>query len=70
MKTKLAGFLLSAAILVLCGPADAQRPIGKFRIGWLSAVGESSAITGQQQIIQILREFGYAEGENIQFEFR
>ena len=70
MKTKLAGFLLSAAILVLCAPAAAQRPTGKMRIGWLSAATESNASIGQQEIIQILREFGYVDGKNIQFEFR
>lgn len=57
-------------VLVVYGPADAQRPTGKTRIGWLSAVGESSSSTGQQEIIRILREFGYVDGKNIQFEFR
>jgi hypothetical protein len=31
---------LCAMVLVLYGPADAQRPTGKTRIGWLSAVGD------------------------------
>ena len=61
---------LCAMVLVVYGPADAQRPTGKTRIGWLSAVGESSSSTGQQEIIRILREFGYIDGKNIQFEFR
>ena len=59
---------LCATVLVVYGPADAQRPTGTIRIGWLSAVGGGS--TGQQEIIRVLREFGYVEGKNIQFEFR
>jgi putative ABC transport system substrate-binding protein len=38
------------------------------RIGWLSALSSSNA--GQQEIIRILREFGYVNGKNIRFEFR
>jgi putative ABC transport system permease protein len=34
-------------VLVVYEPADAQRPTGKTRIGWLSAVGERQLATMQ-----------------------
>src|SRR5690242_1820819 len=63
----IASFALSAIVLLVCVPAQAQeKQLPK--IGWLSALASSNA--GQQEIIRILREFGYVNGKNIQFEFR
>jgi ABC-type uncharacterized transport system substrate-binding protein len=63
-------FVLCALLFALCLLADAQQPTHIPKIGWLSAATESSAYTGQQEIIRILREFGYVNGKNIGFEFR
>jgi putative tryptophan/tyrosine transport system substrate-binding protein len=70
MKSKLAWFILSAQVLGFWVPADAQRPTGTAKIGWLSAASESSAKSGREEIIRNLRELGYVEGKNIAFEFR
>jgi putative tryptophan/tyrosine transport system substrate-binding protein len=67
MKTVL---LLIGAFLTTIHFAEAQQP-GKIpKIGWLSAATESSASTGQQEIIRILGKHGYVNGKNITFEFR
>jgi putative ABC transport system substrate-binding protein len=40
------------------------------KIGWLSAVPESTSSRGQNQIIGFLQSFGYVKGKNIEYEFR
>ena len=55
-------------LFALCVSAEAQDRKNIPKIGWLSALTSSNA--GQQEIIRILREFGYVNGKNIQFEFR
>ena len=55
-------------LFALCVSAEAQDRKNIPKIGWLSALTSSNA--GQQEIIRILREFGYVSGKNIQFEFR
>src|ERR1051325_4028513 len=62
----IASFVLSIVFSVYV-PAQAQEKRLP-KIGWLSALSSSNA--GQQEIIRILREFGYVDGKNIQFEFR
>jgi len=63
----IASFALSAIACSVSVPVQAQEKRLP-KIGWLSALSSSNA--GQQEIIKILREFGYVDGKNIQFEFR
>jgi putative ABC transport system substrate-binding protein len=62
----IASFVLSIVFSVYV-PAQAQEKRLP-KIGWLSALSSSNA--GQQEIIRILREFGYVDAKTIQFEFR
>jgi putative tryptophan/tyrosine transport system substrate-binding protein len=70
MKSTFAWLVLSPTLFVLCVRVEAQEPPHIPKVGWLSAGTKSSANTGQQEIIRILREFGYVNGKNIGFEFR
>jgi putative tryptophan/tyrosine transport system substrate-binding protein len=67
MKSKLAWLVLGATVFGLCVRAETQLPTHIHKIGWLSA--GSRANTGQQEVIRILRELGYVNGQNISFEF-
>jgi putative ABC transport system substrate-binding protein len=70
VKSRLAWLVLSATVLVLCaGATGAQQPKSMPTIGWLSAGTGSNA--GQREILRILQDsFGYANGKNVNFEFR
>jgi ABC-type uncharacterized transport system substrate-binding protein len=68
MKSKLAWLVPGATVFGLCVRAETQLPTHIHKIGWLSA--GSRANTGQQEVIRILRELGYVNGQNISFEFR
>src|SRR5215472_10921050 len=70
MKRKITVLALSAMLLVLCHPAEAQQP-GKIpRIGFL---GNSTAALEENLVEpfrQGLRDLGYVEGRNILIEYR
>src|SRR4030095_879881 len=46
----------------------AQQQTRIVKIGWLSARRASN--TGQETIVRMLRDLGYVEGKNIDFEYR
>lgn len=50
--------------------AEAQPSPKMSKIGWLSAVPESTSSLGQNQIIAFLQSLGYVKGKNIEYEFR
>jgi putative ABC transport system substrate-binding protein len=62
--------VLSAMLLALCVPADAQQPKKVFRIGYLAANNPSTDSARSEAIRLALRELGYIEGQNIAIEYR
>ena len=56
------------ALLFALYSAEAQQPTKRAKIGWLSAV--ASRNRGQEEIVRLLRESGYADGQNIAIEYR
>jgi ABC-type uncharacterized transport system substrate-binding protein len=65
---KFFGFTLSALIIALCLPAQAQQPKKVPRIGVLLS-GSRTPVWGEA-FRQALRELGYIEGQNIAIEYR
>jgi putative ABC transport system substrate-binding protein len=63
-------FLITAWFIPAWSIAEAQSSSKVSRIGWLSAVPESTSSLGQNQIIGFLQGFGYVQGKNIEYEFR
>src|SRR5215813_12232784 len=66
-------FALSALLLAVCLPAEAQQPKKIYRIGYLSNADAAtdSARGGRAEGIRLaLRELGYIEGQNIAIEYR
>ena len=67
MSQKILCFALSAMLLALCFPAEAQQPKKGPRIGYQSA---GSSGEREEAFRQGLRELGYVEGQNIVIEWR
>jgi putative ABC transport system substrate-binding protein len=73
MKKKLTLLILSAMLLALGVPAEAQQPAGKVpRIGFLDSGSASDPrnILGVEALRQGLRDLGYVEGKNINIDFK
>ena len=62
--------LLSAMLLMFCLPAAAQQTKRIFRIGYLSSQTTDYESARAEGIRLALRQRGYAEGENVAFEYR
>ena len=65
-----AGFALCALLFAFCVSAAAQQPKNIPRLGFLSPGDAASESTRIQAIRLSLRKLGYAEGQNIAFEYR
>ena len=73
MKRKIIGFALSAVLFALCFSVEAQQPAGKVpRIGFLTTGSASDPrnAASMDTLRQALRDLGYVEGKNINFEYR
>jgi len=70
MRKKIFAFSLSAMLIALCLPAEAQQAAKVPRIGVLISASPSIAGRRVEAFQQGLRELGYVEGKNIAFEFR
>ena len=70
MNKKTFFLLLSALLLALAIPADAQQPKKIPRIGYLSSVDAARDSTRSEGVRLALRELGYIEGQNIAIEYR
>jgi ABC-type uncharacterized transport system substrate-binding protein len=71
MKKKITVLTLSAMLLALCFPAEAQQPTKIPRIGYLTADSRSAhADVRAEAFREGLRELGYVEGRNIVIEWR
>jgi len=71
MKKKIIVFTLSATLLALSLPAEAQQAGKVPRIGYVSATGDpSNPGPNVEGFRQGLRDFGYVEGKNILVEYR
>ena len=68
MKHTITTFALSAMLLALSFPADAQQPTKIPRIGYL--VSRSAPGPNDQAFQEALHELGYVEGQNIVIERR
>jgi putative ABC transport system substrate-binding protein len=69
-KAKVLGFALGAIFIALCSSAEAQQPAKIPRIGFLAQVSSSAISARIDAFRQRLRELGYVEGQNINFEWR
>src|SRR5262245_14066517 len=73
-KVKVIGIALSTMLVALCSSAEAQQQAKLAKIGWLgarSAPRQGEYSTGALVEVQrTLRELGYVEGKNIEFESR
>jgi putative ABC transport system substrate-binding protein len=70
MRKKILGFALSAMLLALSFPGQAQQPKKIPRIGCLYAGSPSTQSARIEAFRQGLRELGYVEGKNIIIEYR
>ena len=70
MNKKTFSLLLSALLLALAIPADAQQPKKVPRIGYLSSADPATESARSEAIRLALRERGYIEGQNIATEYR
>jgi putative tryptophan/tyrosine transport system substrate-binding protein len=70
MKKKITVLTLSAMLLALCFPADAQQPAKVPRIGYLTGATPAGQAARIEAFRQGLRELGYVEGKNIVVEYR
>ena len=71
VSKRIIGVALSAMLLALCLPAEAQQQPKKiYRIGYLWPTRPTSPDLGTDAFRQGLRELGYIEGRNIVIEFR
>jgi putative tryptophan/tyrosine transport system substrate-binding protein len=70
VNKKTFSLLLSALLLALTIPADAQQPKKVPRIGYLSAFDAATDSARSEAIRLALRELGYIEGQNISTEYR
>jgi len=68
MRNKITVLTLSAMLLALCLPAEAQQPGKVHRIGYIS--GRSGPGPLDDVFKTALRELGYVEGQNISIEYR
>jgi putative ABC transport system substrate-binding protein len=65
---KIISIVLSALLLALCFSAEAQQPTKVYRVGVLSA---GSGLGVSEKLLQRdMRELGYIEGQNVQFDMR
>src|SRR5262249_33724890 len=69
MNQRISALVLSAMLLALSLPAEAQQPKTVVRIGYLASLDPVSD-PRFEGIRQSLREFGYREGQNITIEYR
>jgi putative ABC transport system substrate-binding protein len=70
MNSKIIRFALSALLLALCVPAEAQEPAKVPRIGFLTGDLLSAMSDRREAFRQGLREHGYIDGQNIVIEWR
>jgi putative ABC transport system substrate-binding protein len=70
MRKILIRLALSAMLLALCAPAEAQQPKKSFRIGYLAGNNPTTDSIRSEAIRLALRELGYIEGQNIAIEYR
>ncbi len=61
---------LTVGALLASRSADAQRPGGRRRIGWLSPASAANGLPYLEALRAGLRELGYVEGQNITIEAR
>ena len=73
MIRRIFSLVLGALLLALSHPAEAQQPAGKVpRIGFLTTGSASDPrnVLSMDTLRQALRDLGYVEGKNINFESR
>ena len=70
MSKKIFVFALSAVLLALSFPSEAQQPTKIPRIGFLAGASPSAYSARIEAFRQGLRELGYVEGKNIVIEWR
>jgi putative ABC transport system substrate-binding protein len=70
MRKRFFQVALSALLLALSFPAEAQQPAKVPKIGWLGARSPSGPRSGRELFWQEFRELGYVEGKNVTLEYR
>ena len=70
MRRTVIRLALSAVLIALCFPVQAQQPKKVPRVGYLSPGSSSSSLPNREAFQQGLRGLGYVEGKNIVVEYR
>ncbi|MBI2999995.1 MAG: ABC transporter substrate-binding protein [Deltaproteobacteria bacterium] len=70
MAKKICWIALSAVVLALSFPAEAQRARKVYRIGWVRFLSAPPTDPAHVAFRQRLRELGYVEGQNLVIEYR
>jgi putative ABC transport system substrate-binding protein len=70
MNKKIVALVVAVTILASIHPAEAQRPAKVRKVGFLAVVTGDGQQGFYEEFKQGLRELGYAEGQNILFEYR
>src|SRR5687768_15793352 len=70
MRNKVSGLIVCAMLFALCSSVTAQQPKILTRIGYISSRDQSHESARAEGIRLALRELGYIEGQNIDFEYR
>jgi ABC-type uncharacterized transport system substrate-binding protein len=70
MENKITILTLSALLLALCFPAQAEQVQKVPRIGFLSSTSASTGAHNFEAFREGLRELGYVDGKNISIEYR
>ena len=70
MKTKITVLTLSAILLALCGPVNAQQTKKVLLIAFLAGGSRSGDALLLEAFWQRMKTLGYVEGKNISAEYR
>ena len=70
LNVKLCARVLSAFLLAVCLPVEAQQPAKVWKIGALVSTSHALNASREDNLWQGLRQLGYVEGKNVEMEYR
>jgi putative ABC transport system substrate-binding protein len=70
LNVRLCACVLSALVLAVCLPVQAQQPAKVWKIGVLVSTSHALNASREDNLWQGLRQLGYVEGKNVEMEYR